>query len=202
MKRSLAIIFTLASGMLLGAAAQTPAPAPAPAGPAKIAVIDFEVAVAKTNEGARVFTDLEKKYAPREQQLKSQNDEIETLSKQLQAQGATLSEAERNTRSRAIDEKKKKLQRDAEELNTDGKQELQQQLSALGPKVYEVLVDYSKQHGYTAVFDASDQARALLYASDSANITQAVIDAYNVKSGVPAPPPPPAQPAAPAAPKQ
>ena len=67
MKRSLALVFTLASGLALNAAAQVPAaPAPAgtqaapavaaaPAGPAKIAVIAFQIAVAQTNEGQRNF---------------------------------------------------------------------------------------------------------------------------------------------------
>jgi outer membrane protein len=32
----------------------------------------------------------------------------------------------------------------------------------------------------------------VLYATQSADITKAVVDAYNVKSGVPAPPPQPA----------
>jgi outer membrane protein len=43
------------------------------------------------------------------------------------------------------------------------------------------------------------QQQPVLYAAPSTNITKAIIDAYNLKSGVPAPP---AQPAgAPAAPK-
>jgi outer membrane protein len=35
----------------------------------------------------------------------------------------------------------------------------------------------------------SQQAPLVLYASPSTDITKAVLDAYNVKSGVPAPPP-------------
>ena len=106
MKRSLALILTLASGLALSAAAQTsPAPAAAaPAGPAKIAVIAFQVAVAQTNEGQRNFADLQKKYAPREAQLKSLGEEIDNLTKQLQAQGDKLSDAERANRAKTIDE--------------------------------------------------------------------------------------------------
>ena len=76
MKRSLAIIVMLASGMVLSAAAQTPAsPAAAPAAnPAKIAVIAFQIAVAQTNEGQRDFADLEKKFHPRQDQLKTLSD--------------------------------------------------------------------------------------------------------------------------------
>ncbi len=42
------------------------------------------------------------------------------------------------------------------------------------------------------VLDVSQQQSPVLYAPDSTNITKAVIDAYNVKSGVPAPPAAPA----------
>src|SRR5271165_3851413 len=120
MKHPLSLALTLAAGFVLSAAAQTPAapaaPAAAPAGPAKIGVIAFEAAVAQTNEGQRDFAELQKKYEPRESQLKATNDEIENLKKQLQAQGATLSDTERASRAKTIDEKGKKLQRTAEDL--------------------------------------------------------------------------------------
>src|SRR5271165_7064054 len=110
MKRSLSIALSLAFCLVAGAAAQTTsAPAAAPAGPTKIAVIAFQVAVAQTNEGQRNFAELQKKYEPRESQLKAANDEVETLKKQLQAQGATLTAAERASRAKTIDEKGKKL---------------------------------------------------------------------------------------------
>jgi outer membrane protein len=197
MKRSLVLAITLASGIVLSAAAQTlPAPA-APAGPAKIAVIAFQVAVGQTNEGQRNFADLQKKYAPREEQLKNLNDEIETLTKQLQAQGDKLSDAERASRAKAIDDRKKKLDRDAEDARNDFQQEMQDMYNGLASKVYDVLESYAQQQGYTLVLDVAQQQTPVLYATESTNITKAIIDAYNVKSGVPAPPAPPAGAAAP-----
>ena len=56
--------------------------------------------MAQTNEGQRDFADLQKKYDPRREQLKTLSDEIDNLTKQLQAQAATLSEAERQTRAK------------------------------------------------------------------------------------------------------
>ena len=202
MKRSLALILTLASGLALSAAAQTsPAPAAAaPAGPAKIAVIAFQVAVAQTNEGQRNFADLQKKYAPREAQLKSLGEEIDNLTKQLQAQGDKLSDAERANRAKTIDEKKKKAQRDLEDAQNDMNSEMQEMYNGLASKVYDVLATYSQQQGFTLVLDVAQQQNPVLYASDSTNITKAVIEAYNVKSGVPAPPAQPAA-SAPSAPK-
>jgi outer membrane protein len=196
MKRSLVIATLLASGLTLGAAAQT---APASAAPSKIAVIAFQVAVAQTNEGQRNFADLQKKYLPKETQLKAQNDEIETMTKQLQAQGATLSEAARATQARTIDERKKKLDRDAQDLRAEGTQAANEMYSTLATKVYDVLSAYAKDKGFSLVLDVSQQQTPILFALPNTDITKAVVEAYNVKSGIPAPP---AQPAAtPAAPK-
>jgi outer membrane protein len=199
MKRSLTLVLLLASGIALNAAAQTPAapaataaPAAAPAGPAKIAVIAWELAVAQTNEGQRDFADLQKKYAPKEASLKSLNDDITTLTKQLQDTGATLSDAERANRSKAIDDKKKQLDRETEDLRNDGQQDMQDLFSSLQAKVYDVMQGYAESQGYTLVLDISQQQSPVLYATAATNITKEVIDAYNVKSGVPAPPPQPA----------
>jgi outer membrane protein len=208
MKRSLTLILLMASGMVLSAAAQTsPAPvatappAAAPAGPAKIAVIAWELAVAQTNEGQRDFADLQKKYAPKEATLKTLNDEIETLTKQLQDQSATLSDVERANRSKAIDDKKKQLDRETEDLRNDGQQDMQDLFSGLQAKVYDVMQAYVEKQGFTLVLDISQQQSPVLFASATTNITKEVIDAYNVKSGVPAPPVQPAGAAAPPTPK-
>jgi outer membrane protein len=199
----------LALGIPLSAAAQSlPAPAAAPAaaapaGPPKIAVISFQVAVAQTNEGQRNYADLEKKYAPREQKAKTLNDEIESLTKQLQAQGANLADAERASRLKTIDDKKKELDRMAEDLRTDGNQDVQQMYNTLAAKVFDVLSSYANQQGYTLVLDMGQQQTPVLYAAPSMDITKAVIEAYNIKSGVPAPPPAlPSAPGPQAAPKR
>jgi len=201
MKRTLAIATLLASGLALGAAAQTQPAASAPAGPTKIAVIAFQAAVAQTNEGQRNFADLKKKYEPKENQLKAQNDEIESLTKQLQAQGAGLNDAERAAKAKTIDEKKKRLERDAEDLRNEGGQEAQEMYNTLASKVYDVLSAYAQQQGYTLVLDVSQQQNPILFALPSTDISKAIVEAYNLKSGVPAPPAQPAASSAPAAPK-
>ncbi len=122
------------------------------------------------------------------QQLKTLNDDIDNLTKQLQAQGAKLSDAERASRAKTIDDKKKQLERDAEDAQNDFQQEMQDLYNGLASKVYDVLADLRQAAGYTLVLDVAQQQTPVLYATESTNITKAVIDAYNVKSGVPAPP--------------
>jgi outer membrane protein len=133
MKRTFALVLMLASGIVLSAAAQTPAAASAaaPAGPAKIAVVSFQLAVAQTNEGQRDFGDLQKKYAPKEAALKSLSDELDSLTKQLQTQGASLSEGERANRAKVIDDKKKQLDRDSEDARNDFQADIQEMYNGL-----------------------------------------------------------------------
>ena len=159
------------------------------AGSFKTGVISFQEAVAKTNEGKRAIADLQKKYDPKRQQLKALSDEIDTLNKQLQAQKATLTEAQRASRTKAIDEKKKQLDQDAEAAQSDFSQEMQGIYGPLSSKVYDVLQAYAKQQGFKLVLDISQEQSPVLVADDDINITQQVIDAYNAKSGVAAPTP-------------
>jgi outer membrane protein len=200
MKRNFALVLSLASGLALSAAAQTPsapataapAPATAPAGPAKVAVIEFTAAVGSTNEFQRDLADLQKKYDPKRTQLKTMADEIDSLEKQLQAQGATLSDAARAAQAKTIDDKKKQAQRAAEDAQTDYTQEMNEVYNKVATKVYDVLVAYTQQQGFTVVLDGTEnqqQAPLVLYHADNTDISKAIVDAYNVKSGVPAPPP-------------
>jgi outer membrane protein len=169
-------------------AAQKPAAVPVPI--AKVAVIAFQAAVTQTNEFQRNAADLEKKYDPRRVEIKTLSDEIDNLTKQLQAQGAQLSEAERASRARAIDEKKKKLDRDTQDAQSDFQADMQQIVNDVAGKVGALMSDYADKHGYTLVLDAGDQQTAtVLYAVPAMDITREIIDAYNTKSGIPAPAP-------------
>ena len=195
MKRVSTIAAVFGAALTVGAAgnvtAQTPAAAPAPAS-AKVAVIAFQTAVPATNEFQRDFGDVQKKFEPQRTQLQTLSTEVDTLTKQLQAQGASLSDAERASRAKGIDDKKKQAQRLAEDAQNDYQQAIQEKFGEVAQKVDEVLQGYSKQQGFTLVIDESQdqqQAPLVLYRADTVDITKTVVDAYNVKSGVPAPPP-------------
>lgn len=163
--------------------------APSTAGPAKIAVIAFQAAVTQTNEFQRNFADLQKKFEPKRDELKALSDQIETLQKQLQTQGATLNDTERENRARIISDKQKQLQRNQEDDQNDFQQAMQETFNGVAQKVGETLIAYSQQHGFTLVLDGGEQqTQMVLYHNPATDISQAVLEAYNLKSGVPAPP--------------
>jgi outer membrane protein len=197
MKRSLSLVCLLESGMGVASLAQAapansdPAPAATTATTAatKIAIIQFQGAVAQTNEFQRDIADLRKKYEPQEAKLQSENQEVETLKKQLQdGTTTTISDVDRETKMRTIDDKTKQLQRSAQDLQSNEQQDGQQTFNQVANKVGEVMISYAQQQGFSLVLDAGQQNSNVLWAMPSTDITKAVIEAYNAKSGVPAPP--------------
>ncbi|MGH9605439.1 MAG: OmpH family outer membrane protein [Terracidiphilus sp.] len=196
MKRLLSLSVTLALGCALAAHAQTPTAA---AGPVKIAVIQFQLAVSQTNDFQRRYADLQKKYDPKRQELNTLNTQIQTLTKQLQAQASTLPASEQQARSQAIQDKQRQAQRMQQDDQGDYQSDMQDMVNTVAQKVGQTLTVYAKAHGYSVVLDATEQqnqAPIVLYASPATDITKAVIDAYNTRSGIPAPPPPAPSPAA------
>jgi Skp family chaperone for outer membrane proteins len=199
--RSIFVTPLLIAGLGLSAVAQTGAThTAAPTGTTKVAVINFQAAVFQTNEGRAKITALQQKFDPKRAQLKAEADEINTLKKQLQADASKLSDAERQSRTSAIDEKEKSLQRDGEDASSDYEQQMQQTYQQLAEKVYTSLQAYAKAHGYGVVLDSSAGTQgppAVLWHTEGTDITKAVITAYNAQSGVAAPAPSSGMPSAP-----
>ena len=196
MKRSYLMVAALAATFAVGANAQTSQPpsapvpesaAVAPTGATKIAVIAFQPAAMATNEGRAAIVRVQQKFAPKQAELKALNDQIDTLKKQLQAAGSTLSPDERANRLRTIDDKEKTLQRSAQDAQSDYQQALTDAYQVVAQKFYAVLEDYCKANGYGAVLDMSAQQTPVVWASKAADISEAVVQEYNRKSGVAAP---------------
>jgi len=212
------LLATLVAGSFSAAAvAQTPAPpapaAPAPAAaapaparpapvvpqayPAKIALIAFEQCVIATNEGQRVLQEVQKKYEPKQAQLEGLNTEIDTLKKKLQSAPATLTDAERASQMKTLDTKQKQLDRDTDDARTAYQADLQEAYGKVAQKVNAVLLNYVQTNGYTLLLDVGGQQSSVMWAAKdpSADITEAVVAAYNTSSGI-APPEPEAPSAA------
>jgi outer membrane protein len=184
-----------------GPAAEPTAPASEPAAPkvapsaypAKVALIAFEQAVIATNEGQKTLGEMQKKYAPQKAKIEQLAGEIDTLKKQLQSQG--LTDAQRAAKLKDIDNKDKQLQRESEDAQNAYDGEVREALSKVMQKVNVVVQDYVKKNGYTLLLDVGGQQSPVMWtaAEPNADITQAIVEAYNASSGVA--PPPPAAPA-------
>ncbi len=190
---------TPTNGLPAAPSSSAAAPATSPAAPAaiptgsgtKIGTINIEQAVLGCNEGQRDMEALRKKLEPKQNELKSQNDELEALQKQLQTQGDKLNEEARATLVKQIETKKKSFDRDVQDAQENAQNEQKDMFQRILQKMAPVIVKHAQDNGYAMIVDTSNPwpQSPILWYGESGDITRAVVDAYNVQSGVPAPTP-------------
>ena len=184
-----------------GGATGSPTPAPVATGSGtRLGTINIEQAIFGSNEGRRDFEELSKKLEPKQSQLKSQNDELESLQKQLQTQGDKLNEDARATLVKQIETKKKAFDRSVQDAQEEAGNQQNDIAQRILQKMAPMIVKYAQENGFGMVVDTTKpwpQSPVLWYDGDKVDITKAIIDAYNVQSGVPAPAATTAKPAGP-----
>ncbi len=182
-----------------GSAASTAAPVGANTpGGVKVGIIDIQQAIVGTNEGARDFEALQKKFEPKRNELSGLNVEIEGLKKQLNTQGDKMNEEARAGLVKQIESKQKVLQRSGEDAQNDYQQQQNEIAQRILQKMAPVIDKYAKANGYGLLFDSSNPwpQGPLLWATSGVDLTKVIVDAYNAQSGVTAPPRPAGAPAA------
>jgi outer membrane protein len=149
----------------------------------KIATVSFNAAVLQTAEAQKELGALKAKFASRQAQLQTLNDEVEALRKQIGDPANKLSDTEMATRQRSLESKEKQLQRQAEDFKNDSESESQQVFQRVAQKVYSFLQGYAQQHGYSAVIErGSDAAPVVWFAAADMDITDQLVKAYNAQS--------------------
>jgi len=148
-----------------------------------------EGAIFSTNEGRRDMDALLKKFEPKQTELKNLNDELEALKKQLTTQQASLNEDALATLKKQIDSKQKTFDRSAQDAQEEFGSQQQEIANRVLQKMAPLIVKYAQENGFGMIIDTSKPwpQGPVLIAGGPLDITQAVVDAYNAQSGVPAP---------------
>jgi len=179
-----------------GAPAAAPPNAPSAAAAAaakatgtKVGTINIEQAIFGSNEGRRDFDALAKKFEPKQNELKGLADEIDSLKKQLNAQQDKLNDESRDKLVKQIETRQKSFDR----ATQDAQEDFQNQQGEIGNKILSkmapLIVKYSSENGYGMILDTSQQwpRGPVIWYGPAVDITQPIVETYNVQSGVPAP---------------
>jgi outer membrane protein len=208
---AIALFSIISAWAQTGGAATPSAPSAVAASPAaasttgtKVGTINVEAAVFGSNEGRRDADALQKKLEPKQNELKGQNDELESLQKQLQTQGEKLNDEAKATLVKQIETKKKSLDRSVQDFQEDGQNQGKEIFSRILQKMAPTIVKYAQDNGFQLIVDTSNQwpQSQILWSGEGVDITKAIVDAYNTSSGVPAPAAAAKPPAPKPAPKQ
>ena len=175
--------------------AETPANPPATSAPSiamtgtKVGAINIEGAIFGSNEGRKEVEVLQKKFEPKQNELKSQNDELESLKKQLDTQGPKLNEDAAANLKKQIESKQKLFDRAVQDAQEEYGSQQQDIASKVLQKMAPIIMKYAQENGFGMIVDTSKPwpQSPILVAGQGVDITKQVVDLYNAQSGVPAP---------------
>jgi outer membrane protein len=180
------------SGSTAAPANPLPSPPATTTGPStgtKVGTINITEAIFGSNEGRRDLEVLQKKFDPKQTELKSQNDELEGLKKQMTTQEGKLNEDALATLKKQIESKQKLFDRSVQDAQEEFGTQQQEIASRVLQKMAPMIVKYSQENGFGMIVDTSKPwpQSNVLWWGEAVDITKAVVEAYNVQSGVPAP---------------
>ncbi len=195
LKKNVFALTALALGvaaMASAQAAQAPAPAPpaaagvtAPAPtvatgvPSKVAIIQLQQAMLKTQDGQKASADMQAKFGPRRQVLEKQQTDLKAMQDQLSKGAATMSDAAKQKMASDIASGQKKLQRDGEDFDAEVQSYENGLQQGLLTRLVDVIAKYATQNGYAMVVDVSSQQSPLIWADQAYVITDAIVKLYD-----------------------
>jgi outer membrane protein len=143
----------------------------------KVGVINMNAAIGSTAEGKKAIADLQKKFAPRKQELDQLQKEIQTIQDQLNKQTPALSDDEQRRLSRDLEDKQKLLKRSADDAQSDYNADTEETVSRIGKKMVRIIGDYALQNGFVLVID--DAQIPVYYIAKDIDIQAEIVKRYD-----------------------
>ena len=199
------VTFTISALAQTGSTATPSGPAATPSRPAtsapapttgtntgtKVGAINIELDIFGTNEGRRDLDVLQKKFEPKQNELKGQNEELDSLKKQLTNTQDKLNEDALATLKKQIESKQKLFDRAVQDAQEDFGNQNQEIAGRILQKLGPIVIKYAQENGFGMIIDSSKlwPQTPVVMAGEGVDITKPVVDIYNVQSGVAAPAP-------------
>jgi outer membrane protein len=183
------------AGPLWAQTRTAPARTAAEDAPTRIAVINIQTAIAATGEGKQTAQELQTKFAPRQDEINNMSKQMQDIEQRLQDGQNTLSDDEKSRLELQYQELSRNVQREQQEFQQDLQDARTDAVDTIGQKMMPLINRYANDNGYSVVLDTSAQSSPVLFASNSVDITAAIVklydQAYPLKSAAAAPAPKP-----------
>ena len=155
----------------------------------KIALIDMNTAISRTQEGQQRAKELEVKFAPtstRSTRIKEKQQKIADLRNQLSRGRNTMSDDARLKLRREIQSTERDLKRATEDAQAEFTREEGKVLNEIGNKLLATITKYSIDKGLSLVLNVSALPNlSIVFALNELNITEDIIKLYDQEHPVP-----------------
>jgi outer membrane protein len=159
--------------------AQSAGGAAPPSTTTRIGVINVQAAITGTSEGKQAASELQSQFSPRQTELDNLRKQAEDLQVRMRTTANTLSDEEKVRLAAEYDRLGRVFQRKQQETQEDFNEAQREIVDRIGRKMMEVLDKYSRDNGYSIIFDTSAQNTPVIYAANQIDITQEIIHLYD-----------------------
>lgn len=143
----------------------------------RIGVVDVQSAILKTNEGKAAREKIEKELGKKRQDILAQQNQLKKMQEDFQAQQSVLSDADKQAKQKEFQTKFQAFQQAQVGFDQEARQKESAALQQIFKNLQNEIQKISKQKNLDMVFDKS--AAVLLYANNTADITNDLIERYN-----------------------
>lgn len=186
MKATLVLAAMFVAALLAGDAARAQAP-PGQAPPAtptptsRIAFVDLQRVLVRSQAGVAAREQLEREKAQMEKEIGTRQQEIDKLREDLEKKGSLLTVEVRREREEALERKRRDGARITDDFRRDLARKEQQLLVRLQQDLVGVIEKLGKQKGYYLIVER--RGAGVLYSAPEADLTDEIIRAYDQESG-------------------
>jgi outer membrane protein len=179
--------------LLLGSVAAIAIAAPVSA-EIKVGVVQLDRLFEDSPQAKVVRESLNAEFAPRLQQLVTQENALKAKGEKLQKDVATMTPDQRSKAEKELRDSFRELERKRGELQDDSNAKRQEEMNRLQRSLFTEITDYAKSQNFDIVI-----AQGVIYATPAVDITAQVLQALQARAArapaaAPAAPKPPAKP--------
>jgi outer membrane protein len=149
----------------------------------KIAVVDFQRLGDESPQGKAVLDAMRTEFAPRERTLQAQQQTLKAKQDKLQKDGATMSEEQRQKAEKELRDGAREFERARGEFQDDVTARRNEEMSRLQKTLIDEVQSYAKSQSYDVVL----AKEGVVYATQTYDITPAVLTALAAHSTAVAP---------------
>ncbi|HQH26095.1 MAG TPA: OmpH family outer membrane protein [Oligoflexia bacterium] len=156
--------------------------APAWAAPeVRIGVVDMQRVLASSKEGVKAQKSYETEVKKAQEEVDKKKSEYETLKKSFDKQRDSLNDSARTQKEEELISMEKEVTRSFQDAKEQLRRKNMTIVSDLVKTIRKVVEKIGENDGYTLVLEKS--AQGVLFAAESTDITEKVIEQYNSKGG-------------------
>ncbi|NPB08982.1 MAG: OmpH family outer membrane protein [Thermodesulfobacteria bacterium] len=149
----------------------------AQAGEVKIAVLDLQQVVRKSEAGQAALAKLQQKFETLQKKLKAREDELRKFKEELEKKAPLLSPEARQEKEREYQKMLREYQAEREDAQFEMKQAEQKALQPIMKDLEKVVKDMAKREGYDLILEK--RMPGIYWTSPAIDITDHVVELYN-----------------------